>query len=221
MSEIIDVPSYRENLKTLMQQLGQMLPGEKLAVFNNDARQLGENLPSPLRLKAGDKAADFTLPNATGKSVNLHELLQKGSVVLTFYRGVWCPYCNLQLKNYQQILPQLRQARAQLVAVSPMTPDHSLQMQNTNELEFEVLSDVGNQVARRYTTVFTNPQSSIQAMAELGYDFHQFYADKTAELPVPATFVIAANGVIQFAQSEGGDYRERVEPRAILQALGL
>jgi peroxiredoxin len=140
-------------------------------------------------------------------------------VVLTFYRGIWCPYCNLELKTYQQILPQLKAAGANLVAVSPMTPDHSLQLKDTNALQFEVLSDVGNHVARQFTTVFKNLDSSIKAMAELGYDFNGFYGDESGEILVPATFVISQDGTIKFAGTAGGDYRERVEPRKILEVL--
>lgn len=219
MSKIITVPSYQDDVQGLFKQLEQMLPKEKLAVFNSDARQLGQLYASPLRLRTGDKAPHFSLPNATGNMISLQGLLQHGPVVLTFYRGVWCPYCNLQLKNYQQILPQITEAGAQLVAVSPMTPDHSLNLQQTNELQFEVLSDLGNKIARQFTAIIKNPASSIQAMAELGYDFHSFYGDKSTELPVPATFVIAKNGNIIFAASEGGDYRQRVEARSILDAL--
>jgi len=213
------IPSYKENLRGLTQQLGQVLPADKLATFSSDATRLGKEYSSALPLKAGDKAPGFSLPNASGQLVHLQDLLKHGPVVLTFYRGAWCPYCNLQLRTYQQILPQLAEAGARLVAVSPMTPDNSLDMVQRNNLEFEVLSDAGNSVARQYTTVFVNPQSSIQAMAELGYDFHSFYEDNLAELPVPATYVIGGDGTILFAGSEGGDYRQRVEPRAILDAL--
>lgn len=221
MTETKTIPSYKENLKGLIDQLGQMLPEEKLAIFNNDAHLLGEKFTSPLKLTAGDQAPKFSLPNAVGENISLEDMLQQGSVVLTFYRGTWCPYCNLQLKNYQQILPLIKEAGATLVAISPMTPDNSLQMKDSNELQFEVLSDVGNKVARQFTTVFTNPETSIQAMADLGYDFHGFYGDTSAELPVPATFVIAQDRSILFANSAGGDYRERVEPSAILGALDV
>lgn len=219
MSDTITAPTYKESLKGLIQQLSEMLPEDKFAVFNHDAKQLGDTYTSPLKLNIGDKAPSFSLPNATGKTVSLDDLLQQGAVVLTFYRGAWCPYCNLELKTYQQILPQIKQTGANLVAVSPMTPDHSLQMKDSNELQFEVLSDVGNKVASRFTTVFKNPETSIQAMADLGYDFHSFYNDSTAEIPVPATFVIAQDGTIQFAGTAGGDYRERIEPQKILDVL--
>lgn len=211
--------SYKDGLKGLVKQLGEMLPEDKLAIFDHDAKQLGKSYPSPLKLSKGDKAPLFSLPNATGESIDLEKTLKNGKVVLTFYRGVWCPYCNLQLKMYQQILPEIKAAGAQLIAVSPMNPDSSTQMIETNELQFEVLSDTGSKTAAKYTTVFKNPQTSIQAMSELGYDFHGFYDDNSAQLPVPSTFVIDNDGIILFAESAGGDYRERVEPQRILEAL--
>lgn len=219
MSAANTAPSYKDGLKELVLQLREMLPEDKLAVFNHDAERLDKAHASVLKLKSGDSAPLFSLPNAAGKTVSLESLLEQGAVVLTFYRGVWCPYCNLQLKTYQKILPQISAAGANLVAISPMTPDASLQMRDSNELAFEVLSDVGNKVARRFTTVFENPDSSIRAMSELGYDFHGFYGDSSAELPVPATFVIAGDRTVMFAASEGGDYRGRVEPQAIIDAL--
>lgn len=219
MTHVAAIPSYQDNLEELIQELGNMLPQDKLAVFNNDAHMLAKKYPSPLKLLPGDQAPLFELPNAKGKTINIESYLQQGPVVLTFYRGAWCPYCNLQLKTYQVILPQIKEANANLVAVSPMTPDNSLGMEKTNSLQFEVLSDVGNKVARQFTTVFRNADAPIQAMKDLGYDFFGFYGDDTAELPVPATFVISQDRTIKFAKSGGGDYRERVEPEELLNAL--
>jgi len=212
-------PVYKVNVKDLINQLGNMIPEKQLAVFNNDVEQLADKYTSPLKLKKGEKAPLFSLPNAEDNTVNLEELLQHGPVVLIFYRGIWCPYCNLQLSNYQQILPQIKEAGATLVAVSPMTPDNSLSLVEKDRLQFEVLSDVGNKVARQFTTVFKNDNATIQAMQELGYDFRGFYGDDSDELPVPATFVIAQDRILLFASSGGGDYRERVEPQEILDVL--
>jgi len=211
--------TYQEKVRGLSDELKNMLPADKLDVFNQDALRFGQDHPSPLKLHPGDSAPSFTLPNPQGQPIALQQLLEDGPVVVTFYRGVWCPYCNLELQLYQAILPQITEAGASLVAISPMTPDSSLSMQEQHSLGFHVLSDVGNAVARRYTTVFRNPDSSIQAMADLGYDFYAFYGDESAEIPVPATFVINQAGIVTFAASKGGDYRDRVEPQEVLQAL--
>ncbi|MBL1275352.1 MAG: AhpC/TSA family protein [Ectothiorhodospiraceae bacterium] len=213
------VPSYNENLQTLVTQLNEMMPADKMAIFTNDALQLATTHTSPLKITAGDTAPTFSLPDQHKNTVNLSALLQQGPVVLTFYRGVWCPYCNLQLKNYQEILPQIHAAGASLVAISPMTPDNSLSTKEQNELQFSVLSDTGNHVARQYTTVFKNSQAAVNAMSDLGYDFHSFYDDESGEIPVAATFVIDTDGTLLMATSAGGDYRERVEPQDILDAL--
>lgn len=219
MSTSLKVPSYQEGLQQLIGQLGEMLPEEALNTFNTDAKQLAENHTSPLKLKVGDQAPNFSLPNATGEQISLEDLLKKGSVVLTFYRGTWCPYCNLALNSYQKILPQIKEAGANMVAISPQSPDHSLTMKEKNELAFEVLSDAGNKIARQFTTVFKNAEVAVKAMGDLGIDFHSFYSDESGELPVPALYIIDPSGKIQFAQSEGGDYRGRVEPQTILDAL--
>lgn len=219
METNVQMPSYQNGLKELVNQLGEMLPAESLNTFNQDAQKLGEAFPSALKLKKGDKAPLFSLSNALGHQVALEELLKNGAVVLSFYRGSWCPYCNLQLAQYQQVLDQIKAAGAQLVAISPQNPDHSLSMQEKNALAFEVLSDPGNLVARMYTTVFKNYESSIEEMKKLGLDFDSFYSDDSQELPVPAVFIINQNGDIIFCASEGGDYRQRTEAQTIIEAL--
>jgi len=211
--------AYKTSLNDLVDQLKDKFPADKFAVFNNDADQLGRTHTSPLAIHCGDRAVDFSLPNANGKTVNLQDLLKQGPVVLNFYRGVWCPYCNLHLKLLQDFLPQIKQAGANLVAISPMNPDSAQASIDTNQLEYEVLSDAGNEVARHYTRVFKNAEEPIQTMADLGYDFYRFYDDKSAELPVSATFIISSEGVVTFAESEGGDYRQRTEPADIINAL--
>lgn len=211
--------TYKQNLIGLIEQLKGMLPAEQLAVFNGDAQQLAKTHTTPLRLKAGDRAVNFELPDHKGNPVSLAELLSKGRVVVTFYRGVWCPYCNLYLKMFQDILPDIEKSGASFVAISPMTPDNSTGIVQQNELQYTVLSDIGNTIARQYTTVFRNGDAPIKAMSDLGYDFMGFYGDDSAEIPVPATFVIDTDGTILMAESAGGDYRERVEPQKVLDTL--
>ena len=218
-AEIQTIPSYKESLKLLREQLSGMLPAEKLAIFDTDATNLGKRQISPLKIHIGDKAPLFALPNPQGESIKLADLLRQGSVVLTFYRGMWCPYCNLEIKNLQAILPHIKAAGANLVAISSMKPNFSKDMQEQNALDFHVLSDVDNAVSRQYTTVFQNPESSIKAMKDLGYDFYSFYDSRSGELAVPATFIIRQSGEVLFSRSAGGDYRQRIEPQEILDAL--
>lgn len=211
--------SYQENLKDLRTNLGTMLPKDALNVFDTDAENLQLNHKSILKLHAGEKAPDFSLSNATDKTIKLSDLLKKGKVVLTFYRGSWCPYCNLQLAHYQKTLNEIHDLGAELVAISPQTPDESLNVKEKNELDFEVLSDNGNIVARKYTTVFKNADAPVNMMTELGFDFDAHYSDDSRELPIPAVFVINKDATVLFAKSLGGDYRNRVEVSEIINAL--
>ena len=213
------IPSYQQGRQELQSNLLTMLPEEALGVFDQDAQALAANHPSVLKLQPGDQAPDFFLSNAVGETITLSKLLEQGSVVLTFYRGTWCPYCNLQLNQYQQILPDITSLRAQLVAISPQTPNESLNMQEKNQLGFEVLSDNGNIVARQYTTVFRNADAPVATMSQLGIDFKAHYSDDSQELPVPAVFVIHPNGQVAWAKATGGDYRHRVEASEIINAL--
>lgn len=101
MSNSTTILSYKQDLQGLITQLGEMLPAEAFNTFNQDAQMLGEIYTSPLKLKVGDKAPGFDFPNATGKTVSLTDLRKEGNVVVVFYRGTWCPYCNLALRSYQ------------------------------------------------------------------------------------------------------------------------
>ena len=217
--EKVKTPAYQEGLSELRANLSNMLPEEALHIFDTDAGQLEEEHTSPLKLASGDTAPDFSLSNAVNETVKLYDVLKENRVVLTFYRGTWCPYCNLALAQYQSILNEIKKAGAILIAISPQIPDESLSIKEKNNLEFEVLSDNGNVVSRQFVKVFKNGDQPVETMTELGFDFDSFYADDSRELPVPATFIIEKNGIISFAKSEGGDYRNRVEPSEILEAL--
>jgi peroxiredoxin len=169
-------------------------------------------------LRTGADAPDFTLPDAQGRPVALSTLLRGGPVVVAFYRGGWCPYCNIQLRAYQKILPEIVALGGSLMAISPQTPDASLDTAEKNALEFDVLSDAGNAVARRFGLVFTLPDELQDAMRSNGKLLPEINGDDSWELPVPATFVIAPDGKLALAHVEV-DYRLRLEPDAILAAL--
>jgi len=211
--------SYQENLKGLRTNLETMLPKEALHVFDKDAENLNSNYKAILKLQVGEKAPDFSLLNATNKTIKLYDLLKSNKVILTFYRGTWCPYCNLQLVHYQNSLTEIHALGGELVAISPQTPDASLNIKEKNKLGFEVLSDNGNIVAKKYTTIFKNENAPINTMTELGFNFDAHYSDDSRELPIPAVFIIEKDGTISFAKSTGGDYRNRVEVSEIINIL--
>lgn len=170
-------------------------------------------------LAVGERAPGFTLPDALGKDVSLADRLDAGPVVLQFYRGDWCPYCNLHLRALQAALPEIRKRGASVVAISAQSPDHSLSLTAKAELEFDVLSDVDQRVIRDYRLQFTLPADlqSIHLNA-FGVDLRAQNADGSWTLPVPATFVISTDGTIVAAGLDV-DYRARLEPSAILDSL--
>lgn len=219
MNDTLASRTYKKGLEELRGNLENLLPTKALAVFDGDAEQLQRTHTDILKLKVGDSALDFVLSNAAGKEIQLFKQLKKGRVIMVFYRGTWCPYCNLQLAHYQDALNDMKALGAQLIAISPQTPDESMTITEKNALQFEVLSDSGNHVARNYTTVFKNGEAPIATMTELGFDFDAHYDDDARELPVPAVFIIEQDTKISFAATTGGDYRNRVEASTILNAL--
>lgn len=171
-----------------------------------------------LGLGVGAMAAEFSLPSATGEIVELRQLLKDGPVVLTFYRGGWCPYCNIQLRAYQGILKDLAELDARLVAISPETPDNSLDTQQREQLEFHVLSDSGNEVARQYGLVYPVSDDVNSMFKRWDIDLEKHNGVSGGEIPAPATYIIDETGRIIFGQPDV-DYRTRVEPQDILDAL--
>jgi peroxiredoxin len=198
----------------LLSQLGE----EILSVYDRDADAMGADHMFAGAPRAGDRAPGFRLADARGGEVALDDLLVDGPVVLVFYRGAWCPYCNLQLAAFQSALADIRAAGAALVAVSPQTPDQSLSLAEQKALEFPVLSDVGNAVARNYGLVFTQSDTVTATSRRLGIELADFNGDDSSTLPAASTFVIGEDGVIRFA-SVSGDYRWRVGPEEVLAAL--
>lgn len=172
-----------------------------------------------LGLAVADQAPEFSLPDATGRAVSLRERLSAGPVVLVFYRGEWCPYCNTFLRALQAALPDIASRGASLIAVSPQSPDHSLSITEKAELAFDVLSDVDQAVIRAYKLQFTLPADLQDVHLNVFQnDLRDHNADRSWQLPVPATFVIDRDRVVRAAHVSA-DYRTRMEPSDILAAL--
>ena len=171
-----------------------------------------------LALGVGDTAPDFKLPIASGGTVRLSEMLASGPVVLTFYRGSWCPYCNTELRALQTALPDIEAARARMVAVSPQTPDSSMTIVERQALTFPVLSDAGNRVAREFGLVFRVDVGVRDKYRAAGIDLAMSNGDASWELPVPATYVVAPDRTITYAFVEA-DYTRRAAPEDVVAAL--
>lgn len=212
------VPSLQDELSATAQHLATVLPPAANQTIDEGIVAVEASGAATQSLGVGDAAPDFTLANATGGSVTLSSLLATGPVVLSFYRGEWCPYCNVQLRGYQRALPAFADAGATLVAVSPQTPDNSLTTAEQKGLDYPVLSDVGNVVARQYGLVYAVGEAVYQTLGGVGIDLAAFNGDTSGELPLTATFVIAPNGTIAWADV-GANFKQRPEPAAILAAL--
>jgi peroxiredoxin len=158
------------------------------------------------------------LPNAVGESVALTDALARGPVVLSFYRGAWCPYCNLELRILQNNLDAIEAVGASLIAVSPMTPDNSLSVAEKHDLGFQVLSDAGNGVARAYGLVFRVDDALNELYLKMGIDLEASNGEMSHELPIPATYVIGPDGTVLLGYADP-DYTRRLAIDEILAAL--
>ena len=194
------------------------IPKEALAVMMKATEELSASGIVEKAPKKGEKLKEFKLPNQTGESRSLASLCENGPVVVTFYRGGWCPYCNLQLAAYQQMLPEIKAAGATLVAITPELPDASLTTTEKNKLAFEVLTDTDAAYARELGLVFTLPEEVRPLYENFGINIEAHNGKGKFDLPLAATFVVDPEGSIVFAMVDA-DYTHRAEPSDIVAAV--
>ncbi len=216
-----DLPNIDEAVQAYMAQ--QQKSGQKkfseqdMAVMKKAAQDLARNMPAP-GLKVGDRAPLFTLPNAFGKKISLQDALKKGPVILVFYRGAWCPFCNIQLHALHQSMPAFKQYGARLITVTPQKPDKSKEQLTKSKYPFDVLSDLDSKVMQDYKLYYELPADLIAVYKKLGLDIEAFNGKGRNVLPVPGTYVIDKAGIIRAAYADT-DYKKRMEPQAIVDAL--
>ncbi len=210
--------TLREKLEARKAASADKIPAHVKAVMGRSLEELRHSGIVGRALSVGDEAPDFTLPNAGGGTVHLAELLTAGPVVISFYRGGWCPYCNLELAALQEAVTELEEAGGGLVAISPNLPDESLTTVERHALGFPVLSDVGNVVARRFGLVFEVPDDLEAVYRAMGHDIGKVNGTDRWEIPLPATYVVDPAGAIRFAFVDA-DYRNRAEPADIVEVL--
>jgi peroxiredoxin len=194
------------------------LPADLLQDLLSPIGQLINSGAAEQALKEGALAPDFTLPNAHGNAVTLSHLLTQGPVIMTFYRGQWCPYCHLQLRAYQQALPHMQARGASLVAISPQTPDRSRAMAEKLKLTFALLSDMGNQVARQFGLVFTIDEAVRGAHKQVCADLPTFNGNDSWELPMAGTFLVDQSETVRLAFVHP-DFTRRLDPSVVIARL--
>ncbi len=211
--------TIREQSDQLKAAAAEHLPSEVLEVFDRSVQNLlNQGIPTD-SIKVGDVLERFTLDDATGTPVSLDEILGSGPAVIMFYRGGWCPYCNLALRTYQQeLLPQLDTFDARLVAVSPQSPDESLSTVEKAALEFTVLSDPGARLADRIGIAFDQADDVVAAQRRLGLDLTKVNAEGAIRLPRPTVLVVDQDRIVRFVDVQP-DYTARTEVADIIAAL--
>lgn len=211
-------PTLSEQLLAFQAEFAGNAPAEVKSTMTEATQELAASGLLKRVLAVGATAPDFELPNATGTMVRLSELLSQGPVVLNFYRGEWCPYCNLELRAFQLMQAEFEAAGAQLVAISPELPDHSLSVTEKHELAYPVLSDVGNAVSKTFGLVFVLAEALRPIYLNFGLDIPANNGDDSYELPFPATFVIDRDRTIRYSFADA-DYTKRAEPSEVLAAV--
>jgi peroxiredoxin len=210
--------SYADQRDEMNQALAAQAPAELLGGFAAAAGRLDLIDFAGRAPAVGDQAPGFTLPDHSGKPIELAALLRQGPAVLIAYRGQWCPYCNLQLRTFQARLAEFEEQGARVVAVSPQTPDHSLSIAEANSLGFDVLSDDGAVVLSEYGLTYPVDDDLRALMESSGTDLNLYNGETGWVLPAVATFVIDQDGVVRYANVRG-NWTERAEPSEVLAVL--
>jgi len=195
------------------------VPADRQALMDQHVAHLAASGLARSARQVGDRAPDIRLRDQHGETFDVKTLLAKGPVVVTFYRGGWCPFCNLELKAYQAMLPRIAAAGASIVAISPEKPDDTVSTAEKNALSFPVLSDIGQRIGRAFGVVyaFTDDVRQVYDGFKLDIPLKNGVPDDWS-LPLSATYVIGTDGGILFADTRV-DYRERTDPLEVLRVL--
>ncbi len=212
--EKVSLKTQLDNKRTNFEQNADPI---KIKIYKEGLESVQESGIVENALNVGDIAPNFTLNNALGEPVQLYDYLKKGKVILTWYRGGWCPYCNMTLAEMQKELPQFIANGANLIALTPELPDNSLKTSEKHDLQFEVLSDIGNVIGKEYGIVFKLTDDVAKAY-ESSFGMTEYNGDDSAELPLGATYIIGQDGKILYAFLDA-DYRKRAEPSELTEFI--
>ena len=199
-----------DKLQLIQKEMVQNIPIDILNAFGQSLQELVEQNLEDRAFKVGDIAPDFTLPDAEGLPVSLYDTLQHNAVIISFFRGNWCPFCMAELTHYQEAINNNLVDSATVIAISPQSIHFNHDLKVQNNLEFRILSDKGNEIADKYGLVFTLQENIREIYKNMGADLELFNSDNTYKLPIPATYLIDKNKKIVFS-SVSTNYMERAD----------
>lgn len=207
----------KDDLNKKKEEIEAKASAEKMRIYGEGLQDVIDNKIVENALQVGDTAINFTLKNAVGKDVTLYDELEKGPVILMWYRGGWCPYCNLTLHHMQASLSEFQKYDANLLALTPEVPDNSISTKEKHDLKFEVLNDLDNTIAGKYKVVFSLTEG-VADIYEKNFELSRYNGNTKAQLPLAATYIIGRDKVIKYAFLDA-DYKKRAEPADIVEFL--
>ena len=199
-------------------ELATQVPQEVLEAFGKSIKDLKTKNIEEKSIKLGVIMPDFSLPNAKNEIIHSKEILKKGKMIIAFYRGSWCPYCNLELKALQENLSKINDKKVSLVAISPQSPDNSLTVIEKLNLTFEVLTDKDNTFAKQLGIIFELQDFVLPFYNALGINLSSFNKNDDNSLPIPAVFVVNENGIIIYKFADA-NYMNRIDIDELLNTL--
>lgn len=208
----------KDAIKSFQDSFIPTVPESTMATVMAEQQKLMQSGIAEKAISEGRRFPSFTLSNANGELRSLEDFLTDGPLVISFYRGAWCPYCNLEINALKNALPEISAAGAQLVTITPQTPDKSLEQISKSNLTFEVLSDIENKLAKECGLVFTLAAELRPIYEAWQLDIPGHNGDETFELPIPATYIVDKAGVIRYSFIDM-DYTSRAEPNIIIEQL--
>ena len=210
------IMKLKEELGAFAQQMSENVPEEVLQTIGTEIGKLAESGIVENALKVGDKSPEFELKNSDGNSISLSGLVQNGPVIISFNRGSWCPFCNIEFKHLQHSIEAIKTAGANLVVISPQLPEKSQTLKSQNGFDFPILYDKGNELAKKFGIAFTLAEPLRPIHEEMDFPAHN--GDESFELPIPATYVINEDKEVVFA-SINPNWMERAEPTEYIEAV--
>jgi peroxiredoxin len=218
LSDTLTGLTLKDQLRLMSEATARKLPTEKAKALQDALNKLRDSHLTDHALKVGQRMPDFSLKDVHGKTVRLKDLRKKGPVIVTFYRGSWCPYCNAQLSAYQQHLKEFRAKGATLVAITPEKPDLAVISEEKKKLEFPILTDSDNSLAKKFGLVWAVEGELKKIYSQFGIDLEKDQGNSEWKLPIPATYVVAKDGKIKYAFLDV-DYTHRADPLDLLKSL--